>query len=255
MKKTIIYIIVLLLLLSAAGCAGKLPPNTANPEINLAGADIGIVDKSSSSVFTEGIENVRGYPSADALLLDLKNSAVDYVVMEESTAKAAMKQIRGLKIQSDYIKARLSFVVARENPDLRDAINAALVQLDDNGVLKSITGNYFDGKSYQYVSPAGIDRSKGTLTLAVDGKLQPYAYDDGTGKIVGFDVDVARAVCDILGVDMKVTVINRAELLKTVQFGKADFALGCIYENDKNKGLVDFSSPYMDCTQVIVVRR
>lgn len=255
MKKPILYCILLAVLFSATGCAGKITPNTIYSENDLTGADIGIVENSSSAVFVEGYGTVHTYASPETLLFDLKNGALDCAVMEKTTAKAAMKQVRGMKILSELIKAKLCFAVAKENPDLREDINAALAELKDSGVLKKMISSYFGGKPYQYTSPEGIDRSKGTLTLAVDGTLRPYAFTDGNGNLVGLDIDLARAVCDYLGVDLEVTVLARADLYQTVQFGKADFSLGCIYENEAAAALVDFTDSYADCTQVIIVRR
>jgi polar amino acid transport system substrate-binding protein len=255
MKKTTLTLLITAVLLFAAGCRGELPLNTINTDHDLTGTDIGVIENSLSAVFTSGFETVKTYASPETLLFDLKNNVIDCAVMEKNVAKSAMKQVRGLKSATELITAELCFAVAKENPDLRADINAALNKLRDNGVIKSMTDGYFGGKAFKYESPESLDRSKGTLTVAVDGTLWPYAYDDGAGSITGLDIDLARAVCDSLGVDLEVTVVDRADLLKTVQIGKADFALGCIYENEEDAALVDFSDSYIESTQLIIVRR
>lgn len=255
MKKTIAIMLVLAALLTVSACGGELAPNTVFSADDLDRAVIGVVENTTSAVLTADYETVRLYAAPETLLLDLRNAGVDCAVMEKNTAKAAMKQVRGLKILTEFVKLEFRFAVAKENPDLRDDINAALDELDKNSVLKKMIDGYFGNGDYRYESPAGIDRSKGALTLAVDGKLWPYSYDDGSGTIVGFDIDLARAVCDHLGVELKVSVVERENLIQLVQYGKADFSLGCIYDCSKSRELVDFTDPYIESTQVIVVRK
>jgi len=56
---------------------------------------------------------------------------------------------------------------------------------------------------------------------------------------------------------MKISLADRTDgnLLKTVQFGKADFSMGGVTNNEEDFKLVDFSDPYDKTTQVIVTRR
>ncbi len=140
------------------------------------------------------------------------------------------------------------------NPYLTKREQGAAVA-EESGQLKEIIGGHLSKDGYRYVSPENADRSAGTLTLAVDNRFPPYAGDDGTGNIAGIDIDVARAVCDILRVDMKVVVFNHDSLITAVEFGKADFALGGLTDNENDRKMVDFSNPYVKCEQVIVTRK
>ncbi len=115
---------------------------------------------------------------------------------------------------------------------MTEAVNGALAELAGDGTLQEIIDSYIVGTDYKYVSPEDIDLSAGALTLAVDAAFPPYEYTAEDGEIAGLDIDVCRAVCDLLGVDLEVTVVDSDKLGTTVQFGKADLAMGRLAENE-----------------------
>lgn len=50
-----------------------------------------------------------------------------------------------------------------------------------------------------------LDRinNKGTVTIGTEGTYAPYTYHDASGKLTGYDVEVARAVADKLGIKIE----------------------------------------------------
>ena len=239
-----------------AACGARAVPNTVNDEADLYGAKIGVVTGSAASVYAAPYGTMTMYLAAETMLVEVKNAVIDCAVMDEGLAKSTIKQVSGLKILRDPLaEDDFRFAIAHENPDLAEAVNASLDALREDETLQNIIDGYMLGTDYKYTSPEDVDRSNGTLMLAVDGSFPPYSFDNGAGRIVGIDIDVARAVCDRLGVELEVTVVDRGDLVKTVQFGKADFSLGGITENEADAELVSFSEPYTHCIQVIVTRK
>ncbi len=84
---------------------------------------------------------------------------------------------------------------------------------------------------------------------------KPYAYYGSMGNLVGMDIDIARALCDYMGVELVVRDAGGGDLREFVRSGKADLAMGCLVANDKDMELVDFSQTYYTSTQVIIVRK
>jgi polar amino acid transport system substrate-binding protein len=133
-------------------------------------------------------------------------------------------------------------------------MDAALARLREDGTLQALTDKYVSGVPFEYVPPESAGQTAGTLTFADSADFPPYQYaEDGVPS--GLDVDVARAVCDILGVAVEFSVVQSDRLVTAVQFGKADFAAGGLYQNDADLELVDFTAPYTTCTQAILVRK
>jgi polar amino acid transport system substrate-binding protein len=255
-KKILYIFIILSLALGLSGCGSKLPPNTVFSAEDLRGKVVGVLSGSAAVTYIGEESTVRAYASAEAVLRDVKLAALDCAVMDEAAAKAGIKRDSKLKILSaPLVDKEFCFVTAKENQDLRKAVNSALAELKEDGTLKRITDAYLLGGGETYQSPASADHSKGTLTLAVSARFPPYSFINDDGQTVGLDIDIARAVCDKLRVNLKVAIVKKEELINHVQVGKADFALGGLEQNDADEQLIDFSNPYAVCRQVIVVRR
>lgn len=256
MKRILVMAVVLAALFQISGCSGGLPANTVFSENDLKDKNIGVAKGSAATFYADGYGTLQPYESAETMLVDLKNGVLDCAVMDEALAKSLIRKVPGLKaLPQPLVDSEFCFAIAKENPDLLEAVNGALEELSESGLLEQIIKGYHPGNDFRYASPENADRSHGTLTLAIDAVIPPYSYYDSNTQPVGLDIDIARAVCDILHVEMEVSVVDVSDLIITVQYGKADFSLGGVTNNEEDAKLVVFSNPYTVCTQVIVTRR
>lgn len=95
----------------------------------------------------------------------------------------------------------------------------------------------------------------GTFTLAVgfDQGYPPYGYVGDDGEFTGFDLDLAQAVCEKMGWDLKLEAIDWDA--KDALIGSG--TINCIWNGFTMEGREDgytFSDPYMLNEQVVVVR-
>ena len=94
---------------------------------------------------------------------------------------------------------------------------------------------------------------KETLTVGFDQSYPPYGFVGDDGKYTGFDLDLAQAVCDKNGWELKLSAIDwdaRDALL-------AQGNINCIWNGFTMEGREDgytFSDPYMLNEQVVVVK-
>lgn len=114
-------------------------------------------------------------------------------------------------------------------------------------------------------SDAKSDEKKG-MTLIEDGKLTvvaelgfaPFEYmDEKTGEPVGFDVDVINAVAEKMGLTASYLPNQKFDTLMPIikQGGKADVSIAAVTITDERLESVDFSEPYLDSNQAIVVAK
>lgn len=114
-------------------------------------------------------------------------------------------------------------------------------------------------------SDAKSDEKKG-MALIEDGKLTvvaelgfaPFEYmDEKTGEPVGFDVDVINAVAEKVGLTASYLPNQKFDTLVPIikQGGKADVSIAAITITDERMESVDFSEPYLDSNQAIVVAK
>jgi len=99
-----------------------------------------------------------------------------------------------------------------------------------------------------------ISRPNGTLVVATNAEFPPYEYFDN-GEITGIDMDIMQAVCDELGMELKIENMEFDSIITAVNAGKADVgAAGMTVTEDRLKN-IDFSESYTTSKQVIIVRK
>lgn len=106
---------------------------------------------------------------------------------------------------------------------------------------------------HPYETPDGTEYPNGTLTMATNAQFDPYEYYDGD-QIVGIDADIAKAICDKLGYELKIEDMEFDAIIAAVSSGKADFGAAGITVTEDRKKNIDFTDTYTKACQVIVVR-
>ena len=97
-------------------------------------------------------------------------------------------------------------------------------------------------------APAGLAKTiveKGVLVVANDGDYPPQSYvDSKTKRLVGFDVDVAKAAAAILGLSVKWTHPTVAQVPAGLHSGSCDVAIDSLPVARQSEGSMAFTKPY-----------
>lgn len=262
MKKLLISLLTLGIILGLTACGSSdLPANSVNSADDLPGKTIGVQLGTTGDIYAsdyeeEGSTIERYNKGADAIQA-LKQGKVDCVIIDEQPAIAFVNKNSDLKIlEEEFALEEYAICIAKENTELKEKVNTALAQLKADGTLDSIISNYIGddtkGKT-PYESPADVDRSNGTLVMATNAAFEPYEFYENQ-KIVGIDADIAQAVCDLLGMELKIEDMEFDSIINAVTSGKADIGVAGMTVTEDRLLSVDFSDPYTTATQVIVVR-
>ena len=100
-------------------------------------------------------------------------------------------------------------------------------------------------------------RERGQLILGTESTYPPFEFiviENGASVGVGFDVSLAQAIADKLGVELVTSEMAFDSLIPAVQAGTVDIAAS-ITPTEERKQAVDFSDNYYDTTNVFVVRK
>jgi cystine transport system substrate-binding protein len=108
--------------------------------------------------------------------------------------------------------------------------------------------------------PAAADsfaaiRQRGVLRVGCEGTYSPFCYQDEQGNLVGFDVDIARAVAGKLGVKAEFTPSKWEGILAALDTGRFDIVANQVTISDERKKVYDFSVPYTYSGLQILVRK
>ncbi|WP_347562469.1 basic amino acid ABC transporter substrate-binding protein [Clostridium sp. BSD2780061688st1 H5] len=97
------------------------------------------------------------------------------------------------------------------------------------------------------------DSGDDTLVMATNAEFPPYEYHEGD-EVVGIDVDIASAIAEELGMELKVEDMAFDSIIPAVTSGKADIgAAGMTVTPDREES-VAFTDTYAHATQVIIVK-
>ena len=109
------------------------------------------------------------------------------------------------------------------------------------------------------VAPAAGDQlsniqSSGKLIVALEGAWQPWSYHDESDTLVGYDVEVSRAIAEKLGMKLEVVDIAFDSIVSGVQAGKYDMGMAGMTVNEERLEQVNFSDSYSTGIQVVIVK-
>jgi len=215
---------------------------------------IGTLHGSPSVILAEELGTAREFFTAEELMQNLRTGLLDCVIMESMAAQEIVSATSGVRILSEpLLEYEMRFAVAKENAQLLRAVNSALVALRENGTLRGLVNKYVAGRSYTYVPPENVEQRPGYLSLALSPDNPPYSFRGADGVFSGLDVEVAQAVCDYLGVELKILEFDARELVTAVWLGRADLSLGWVPVEGEQ--LVEISDAYASSSHVVVVRR
>ena len=276
--KLLCVIVLSLLLFSCSENGGER--KTIKQVNDLHGAVIGVQLGTTSDVLATSLENKgdgtkveRFTKSADAIQA-LTQGKIDCMVEDEQPAKAFLRLNPSLEILPDeFGHSSLAICVAKGNEGLQMRINEAIELLKKSGVIDSIVRRHIDrniavayqlgecrlamnklAKDSSNVSDASNDSasSNAVLRFSTNAAFEPFEYYDN-GKIVGIDIDVARAICDVLNMKCEIVDMEFDAVITSVQTGKADAGIAGITVTPERKKNINFTDSYTDVRQVVIV--
>jgi arginine/lysine/histidine transporter system substrate-binding protein len=104
------------------------------------------------------------------------------------------------------------------------------------------------------LSACGQDQGEGKkkLVMGTSADFPPFETRDNSGKITGFDIDLAKQVTKKLGYELEIKDMNFDGLIGALQSDTVDFVASGMSATDKRKKSVDFSSEYHRSGEMVV---
>ncbi|MDQ7879612.1 amino acid ABC transporter substrate-binding protein [Microbacterium sp. QXD-8] len=95
--------------------------------------------------------------------------------------------------------------------------------------------------------------TEGTLTVATEGTYRPFTFHDESGDLVGFDVEIAEAVAEKLGLEIEFQETQWDAIFAGLDAGRFDVIANQVSINPEREEKYLFSEPYTVSPGVIVV--
>ena len=97
-------------------------------------------------------------------------------------------------------------------------------------------------------------RQRGTLIVALEGAWSPWCYHDDTDTLVGYDVEVSRAIAEYLGLEPEYVEGEWDGLFAGLEAGRYDIVCNGVEVTEERAKSYDFSEPYAYIHTALAVR-
>lgn len=110
------------------------------------------------------------------------------------------------------------------------------------------------------VAPSAGDQlsniqSSGKLIVALEGAWQPWSYHDESDTLVGYDVEVSRAIAEKLGVEPEYVESDWDSLFAGLDAGRYDMVCNGVEVTEERAKTYAFTTPYGYIHTALAVRK
>ena len=266
---------VLLLILGGIGVHDLFAPNAAKsvPASQSAGGPIEssnlqstLQDKRVAVITgTTGDFVVRkNYPQAQILdlvyaadaALAIKSNKADAFVFDRNTLQYIAARSNGELILLPDKLAAVDIVIPMRSDDkeLHRKINAAISQFKADGTLAALYKKWILEPKDLTVPEIPTSGKNGVLRMGTCLLTEPYAFVSN-GKMVGFDIELARRLAALLEVKLEIYDMTFDAMATALQTGKIDLAIANFYKIEEGERFCEFSIPYIQNDIAVLTRR
>lgn len=146
--------------------------------------------------------------------------------------------------------------VKKSDTELLNKVNAFLTEkkTDIDAVFTKYLSDDADLDSFgEEIATVSTDKAN-ELVVATELGFKPFEYKNGS-KIAGIDMEIAKMLADYLGKKLVVVHMDFNAVVTSVQTkDEYDIAMAGLTINEERKAQINFSNPYCDATQTIIVK-
>ena len=85
---------------------------------------------------------------------------------------------------------------------------------------------------------------KQTLRIATEGAYPPFNVIDASGKLTGFDVEIAHALCKEMDANCSIVTVPWVEIITRLEQHEYDLVVASMSLTDERAKRMEFSTPY-----------
>ena len=206
------------------------------------------------------------------VLVQLKAGSIDVGVMDSIMAGYYMSQdsayADSLMVVENLTLATEQYgIAARKGSGFAKKINETLIAMAKDGSLEAIAAKYGIASELcvdknATVAPMTEDEAKDWNDIVAEGKFivgytlfAPIAYEDANGNLIGFDIDLAKAVAEKLGLGVEFVVIEWSAKEAKLESGSIDCIWNGMTITEERKEAMEITIPYLNNKQVAVIRK
>lgn len=161
-------------------------------------------------------------------------------------------------VDVDLSSEQYAFIVKKEDTELLNTVNGILDAKATE--IQAIMDKYLNATEDQLatfgsnsIKTSSTDGAN-ELVVATNIDFAPFEYYNGN-KIAGIDIEIAQLIADEMGKTLVVEHMDFDAVVTAVQnIDKYDIGIAALTISEDRKQMVNFTKPYFDTTQVVVVK-
>ena len=241
---------------------------------DLKGKTVGVKNGTAAQTFLEENKNkygfsIKTFDTGDLMYNSLATGSVNAVMDDEAVIQYAIQQGQDLSldIPGEPIGS-FGFSVKKGSKYeyLVDDFNKALAEMKEDGTYETIMNKWFgssdSSESTDYSSRLNLTGSvtakatpvKSSYTIVSDSSFAPFEYQDESGKYVGIDMELIKAIAEQQGFTITIQNPGFDAALNAVQAGQADAVIAGMSITDARKEIFDFSDAYYSSNILLAVK-
>ncbi len=149
-----------------------------------------------------------------------------------------------------------AFVCKKGNVPLVESMNLFMSEIKANGTFDALMAKYFSGegekKGYS-ITTSDVANTADNLIVVTNCPFEPFEYMETDGKIYGFDIELAAAFAEYMGLELVIKNIGFEDIFVQIDAGYADIGMAGITVSADRAEVYDFTDPYFEASQKLIV--
>ncbi len=259
-KKNIITIIAIamILLMYLVGCSEAAKEILSVEEASHAKIGAMIGSTGEQIAFERYPEaDIKSFEDTMDAISALLSGQIDAVVTAVSNAIHTVKHNPQLYYLDEPLAVeKTAMAVKKGNTELLEEVNSIIEELKDEGKLEAMKKNWFRTDLSPY-DP--FDRTASAtgqvLRVGVSATREPFSFIDAQHQISGHDGELAYIIARKLERPIEFVDMRFSALIPALQSGKIDIIITGMSFTEERGQSVDFTEPYFDNLQVLLVKK
>lgn len=257
MKKVLFAVFAASAVFALAGCKEKKNV-VINSKADLENLSIGCQAGTTGEIYIqEDLPNAKcnSFKNVIDASLSLKNGAIDAIIVDELPAKEVCKNNSDLTILDfDLATDVYAIAVQKGNTELLKSINKTISDMKADGRYEALIADFMPTDGKIKIPAIEAKSGNGKIVMGTNAAFPPFEYVEGS-KVVGFDASMAQYIANDCGKTLEISDMAFDGLIAALQSGSIDFVAAGMTATEERRQNVDFSEPYYESKQVVIVRK
>ena len=179
-------------------------------------------------------------------VIAVKSGKADAAAYDEPILKNIAAKNSGLVVLKEMITVdNYGFAVRLNDGELKKTIDTVVSELKRDGTKDKMMTRWFPATGNPAPMPEiASGGGNGVLRMGTASVTEPFSFVDGSGGVVGYDIELARRIAKKL--DKKLVIVNMdfGGMIPALISGKVDMIAACITITSERSKQVLFSEPY-----------